>query len=120
MGGRVGEEDTVEGRGDTPTTVAVRYLTGSVYRNPEEILKIAFLTKISTEYQRPEWSHQMQIAQWGLTISMKSAHLLTKMIGLQLKFKESIPEDHKRGKCYQRLAVCCVNREQNSPSLTAQ
>lgn len=45
MGGRVGEEDTVEGRGDTPTTVAVRYLTGSVYRNPEEIFKDCFFNK---------------------------------------------------------------------------
>ena len=33
LGGRVGEEDTGQGRGDTPTTAAVRNLTRSVHRN---------------------------------------------------------------------------------------
>lgn len=39
LGGRVEEEDTRQGRGDTPTTAAVRNLTRSVYRNLEDIFK---------------------------------------------------------------------------------
>lgn len=42
LGGRVGEEDTGQGRGDTPTTAAVRNLTRSVHRNPDDIFKDLF------------------------------------------------------------------------------
>ena len=45
QGGRVREEDTGQGRGDTPTTAAVRNLTRSVYRNLEDIFKDCFFNK---------------------------------------------------------------------------
>lgn len=45
QGGRVGEEDTGEGRGDTPSTAAVRNLTRSLYRNPEDVFKDCFFNK---------------------------------------------------------------------------